>query len=48
MDGQPVWLASISRARHGRTFYVPEWTPVQLRQAERLLRCVLEGVGDAQ
>ena len=47
MDGRPVWLASVSRIhKSGRTFYVPEWSAVQLRQAERLLRSVLAGAGD--
>lgn len=47
MNGQPVWLASISRFRpKGRRFYVPEWSASQLRDAERLLRDVVKGVGD--
>jgi len=48
MNGQPVWLASISRVRNnGARFYVPEWSASQLRDAERRLREVVEGVGDA-
>jgi hypothetical protein len=47
MDGQPVWLASIGRIRpNGRRLYVPEWSPSQLRDAERRLRRLLDGVGD--
>lgn len=47
MNGQPVWLASVSRLRpNGRTLYVPEWSPRQMREGERLLREVLAGVGD--
>jgi hypothetical protein len=47
MNGQPVWLASISRIRNnGTRFYVPEWSESQLRDAERRLRLVVDGVGD--
>lgn len=47
MDGQPVWLASVSRFRpNGRRFYVPEWSGTQLREAERQLRMLVNGVGD--
>src|SRR5687767_2633652 len=47
MDGQPVWLASIGRYRqNGRRLYVPEWSPSQTREAERLLLRLLDGVGD--
>lgn len=47
MKGQPVWLASVSRIRaNGETFYVPEWSPSQLRAAEKLLRGVVAGVGN--
>ena len=47
MDGQPVWLCSISRLKpNGRTLYLPDWHPSVLRDAERLLRYTLEGVGD--
>lgn len=47
MQGQPVWLASVSRQRpNGRMLYVPEWSPSQRRDAERQLRQVLEGVGN--
>jgi len=47
MDGQPVWLASLSRRRpNGRFVYVPDWSGPQRRDAERLLRTVLFGVGD--
>jgi hypothetical protein len=47
MDGQPVWLASISRRRpNDRIVYVPDWSPSQRREAERLLRRVVDGIGD--
>lgn len=47
MDGQPVWLASISRFRpNGNRSYVPEWSASQRRDAERQLRQLLNGVGD--
>jgi hypothetical protein len=47
MDGQPVWLASISRRRpNGRVLYVPEWSPSQRRDAEARLRRLLVGAGD--
>jgi hypothetical protein len=47
MDGQPVWLASISRKReNGRTIYVPEWSAAQLREAQKKLRQLLDGAGD--
>ena len=47
MNGRPVWLASISRRRpSGTTLYVPEWSPAQLREAEKLLLRTLLGVGD--
>lgn len=47
MDGQPVWLASISRMKpNGRTVYVPQWSAERRREAERLLRNVVVGVGD--
>jgi len=42
-----VWLASISRIRpNGQTLYVPEWSESQMRQAERQLREMVEGVGN--
>lgn len=48
MNGQPVWLASISRMRlNGQTLYVPEWSPSQRRDAERRLRELVEGVGNS-
>jgi len=47
MNGQPVWLASISRFRPtGRRLYVPEWSASQLREAEKQLRLLVDGVGD--
>lgn len=47
MKGQPVWLASISRRRdNGRVLYVPEWSASQRRDAERVLRRVVRGVGN--
>lgn len=47
MKGQPVWLASISRIRpNGKTVYVPEWSPSQLRSGEKALRELLIGVGN--
>lgn len=47
MNGQPVWLASISRRRNnGRFHYVPEWSAAQRREGERRLRALLDGVGD--
>lgn len=42
-----MWLASISRFRqNGQIVYVPEWSPSQLREAERRLRQMVEGVGN--
>lgn len=47
MNGQPVWLASISRIRpNWKTLYVPEWSESQRREAERQLRKMVEGVGN--
>jgi len=47
MNGQPVWLASISRRRpNGRVVYVPDWSAAQRREAEKRLRDLLAGVGD--
>jgi hypothetical protein len=47
MDGQPVWLASISRRRaNGRQVYVPEWSASQRRDAERRLYDLVAGIGD--
>jgi len=47
MDGQPVWLASISRRRpNSQVVYVPDWSPSQRREAERLLALVLRDAGD--
>jgi hypothetical protein len=47
MDGQPVWLASVSRFRsNGRRLYVPEWSLSQMREGERELRRLLVNVGD--
>lgn len=43
-----MWLASISRRRpNGRLVYVPDWSASQRRDAERLLRSMVDGVGDA-
>jgi hypothetical protein len=40
-------LASISRRRHqGGTLYVPEWSDSQRREAEKILRRVVLGVGN--
>lgn len=47
MNGQPVWLASVSRRReNGKVIYVPDWSPSQHREAERLIRRAVAGVGD--
>lgn len=47
MNGQPVWLASISRMRpNGKTLYVPEWSAAQMRDAERRVRELVWGVGN--
>jgi hypothetical protein len=44
MNGQPVWLASISRERSsGSRLYVPEWSASQRRDADaRLWRLICE------
>lgn len=48
MNGQPVWLASLSRRRpNGRVLYVPEWSGSQRRDAERRLFDLLAGAGDS-
>lgn len=47
MNGQPVWLASISRRdTKGRRIYTPEWGSAVMGVAERLLRGVVQGVGN--
>lgn len=48
MQGQPVWLASVSRTSviTGRFTPVVRWTPEQMREARSLLFGVLRGAGD--
>lgn len=46
MDGQPVWLASISRRYQGKFVAVPRWTPNLLSEMTGQLMGVLNGVGD--
>lgn len=47
MNGQPVWLASISRRdSKGARVYVPEWGKAVRDVAERLLRQMVDGVGN--
>lgn len=47
MNGQPVWLASISRWREGSPVAVPRWSEATRLEAEAALRATLEGVGDS-
>jgi len=47
MNGQPVWLASLStRDKHGEVIATGNLKPYQVREAEVILRKALEGVGD--
>ena len=47
MNGQPVWLASISRWKpNGEPLVVPRWSPEMRLDAETRLRAALSGVGD--
>ena len=48
MDGQPVWLASLSRSNPITRERLPttRWSPEQFAEAEDLLSDVLDGVGD--
>src|SRR5262245_38334777 len=47
MNGQPVWLASVSRrTATGRLSPNTRWTDGIKRQAEALLRSAVRGVGD--
>jgi hypothetical protein len=48
MNGDPVWLASISKTSllTGDFAYVPEWSPETFATAERLLLDALAGAGN--
>lgn len=46
MDGQPVWLASVSVARFGRRIGTAELTAEAGQMVRQLLFDVMEGVGD--
>lgn len=48
MQGQPVWLVSVSRKSiiTGRFVPVVRWTPEQMSEARTLIGDVLRGVGD--
>src|ERR1041384_4822949 len=49
MNGEPVWLASISRQSAYTRERLPttRWTPAQMAESERILDQVLDGLGDA-
>lgn len=46
MDGQPVWLCSVSYAPHKRTRGTATWSKNEFAIAERLAHEALTGVGD--
>ena len=46
MDGQPVWLCSVSFAPKGRIKATGEWSADELALASRLAQSALSGVGD--
>lgn len=53
MDGQPVWLCSVSchgnnaiPGKKPRTVATGEWTPEMFATAEKLAHAALKGVGD--
>ncbi len=50
MNGQPVWLVSVSRKSVITDRFVPvvRWTPDQMSEARHLMEQVLRGVGDKQ
>jgi len=45
MDGEPVWLCSVSFAPGGRIRATGTWSAAELALAERLARSALAGVG---
>lgn len=47
MDGQPVWLCSVSYAPGGRTKATGAWSKNEFAIAERLAHETLAGVGDS-
>ncbi len=48
MDGQPVWLCSVSRARRGRTLATKKWTKGEFTFAEGIAHGILDGVGNPE
>ncbi len=45
MDGQPVWLCSVSRSRYHQTLATKKWTKGEFATAEQIAHDALEGVG---
>jgi len=46
MDGEPVWLCSVSHAPRGRIKATAEWSAEDYAMALRLALSALDGVGD--
>ncbi len=46
MNGQPVWLASVSYSKKSRIVATGNWPKFRFRRAERLAHRILFGVGD--
>ena len=45
MDGQPVWLCSVSRVRRAQTLATKKWTKGEFAAAEAIAHDNLEGIG---
>lgn len=48
MDGQPVWLCSVSRGRRGETLATKNWTKGEFTFAEGIAHDILDGVGNPE
>lgn len=47
MDGEPVWLASVSLKRRGEIVGTETWNRKRYQTAEKIARRALRGVGDS-
>lgn len=48
MDGQPVWLCSVSRGRRAQTLATKNWTKSEFEFAEGIAHDTLDGVGSPE
>lgn len=48
MDGEPVWLCSVSYYKHGLIVSTDNWSPKMFKRAARIAREQMAGVGSSK